>query len=134
MINISSDDDEGSSWSVSGIGKRGRPRRESTEGSEPPQLVKAFSIPDEYHSKLLVIVLASDGFTPLSLDNPIKMATLINKEFGDVSRTKKLRSRDLFIECKSVAQWETVMNASYFGGVRVMCRVPRYLRESRGVI
>ena len=96
MINISSDDDEGSSWSVSGIGKRGRPRRESTEGSEPPQLVKAFSIPDEYHSKLLVIVLASDGFTPFSLDNPIKMATLINKEFRDVSRTKKAQIRRPF--------------------------------------
>ena len=62
------------------------------------------------------------------------MATLIKKEFGDGSNAKKLRSGDLFIECKSVAQWEMLMIASYFGGVQVSCQILQYLRESRGVI
>ena len=77
MINVSGEDDESSSWSLNRNRKKGRPRRESTKGSEPPKVVKAFSIPDEHHAKLLVIVSASDGSKPLSPDNPIKMATLI---------------------------------------------------------
>ena len=51
-----------------------------------------------------------------------------------MSSAKKLRSSDLFIECKSVTQWETVLRASYFGGVRVLCQIRKFLRESGGVI
>ena len=130
MINVSGDDEEDSSWSVNRTRKRGTPRQERIEESEPPKAVKATSIPDEHHSKLLVIVSAFDGFSPFSTNNPIKMATLINKEFVEVSSAKKLRSGDIFNECKSVTQREMVLTASYFGGVRVSCRIPRYLRES----
>ena len=90
MINVSGEDDEDSSWSVNRTRKRGRLRWESTDESEPPKLVKAFSIPDEHHAKLLVIFSASDGSIPFSPANPMKMAALIKKEFGDVSSAKKL--------------------------------------------
>ena len=46
------------------------------------------STPEEYNHKLIVLDLVFDGITPLSPDNPIKMAALINKEFSDVSRAK----------------------------------------------
>ena len=134
MINIASDDDEGSSWRVNRTRKRGRPRRESSEGSEPPKVVKGPATPEEYYHKLMAIVSGFDGVTLLSPDNPIKMAPLINKEFGDVISAKKFRSGDLFIKCKSVDQWEKVMKTQYFDGVRVLCRIPRSLRQSRGVI
>ena len=62
------------------------------------------------------------------------MATLIKNEFGDLSSAKKIRSGNLFIECKSITQWETVLRASYFGGVRVLCQIRKFLRESGGVI
>ena len=119
MINITGDDDEGSSWSVHRTRKRGRPWRESTDGSEPPKVVKGPSTPEEHDHKLMVIVLVFDGITPLSPDNPMKMATLLNKEFGDVSSAKKLRSGDLFMKRKSVDQRKKVMNAPYFGGVQI---------------
>ena len=100
MINITGDDDEGSSWRVNRTTKRGRPRRKSPEGSDIPKVVKGPSTPEEYDHKLMVIVSIFDGVTPLSPDNPIRMATLNNKEFGDVCSAKKLRSGDLFIKCE----------------------------------
>ena len=54
----------------------------------------------------------------------------VNKEFGDVSSAKNLRSEDLFIKCKSVDQWEKVMKAQYIDRVRVLCHIPWSLRES----
>ena len=42
--------------------------------SDLSKAVKALSIPEEHHAKLLVIVSASDGSKPLSPDNSIKMA------------------------------------------------------------
>ena len=38
------------------------------------------------------------------------------------------------MKCKSVEQWEKVLKAQHFGRLRVLCRIPRNLRESRGVI
>ena len=38
------------------------------------------------------------------------------------------------MKCKSVEHWEKVLKAQHFGGLRVLCRIPRNLRESRGVI
>ena len=80
---MSGEDDEVSSWLDNQTRQRGRPRRESSDESEPAKAVKATSIPDEHHAKLLVIVSASDGSKPLSPANPIKMATLIKKRIQE---------------------------------------------------
>ena len=57
------------------------------KGRNPPKAVKGPSTPEEYFHKLMVIVSVFDGVTPLK-----KMATLIHKEFRDVSNDRKLRS------------------------------------------
>ena len=74
MVNLSGEDDNGLSPIAIQARKRGRHRRESTDESDPHKVVKALSIPEEHHTKLFVIVLASDGSKHLSPDNPIKMA------------------------------------------------------------
>ena len=99
-----------------------------------PQSGQGPSTPEENNHKVIVIVLVFDGITPLNPNNPIKMAPLMNKKFGDVSRTRNLRSGDLFMKCKSVDQWDKVMKIQYFDGVRVLWHIPRSLRKSRGVI
>ena len=58
-------------------------------GRNLPKAVKGPSTPAEHYHKLMAIVSVFDGVTPFSPDNPIKMATLINKEIGDVSGAKK---------------------------------------------
>ena len=61
MDNLSGEDDEGSSLIVNRAWKQSRPRQDSSNESDSPNVVKALTIPKEYHAKLLVIVLASDG-------------------------------------------------------------------------
>ena len=69
---VSGEDDEVSSWLDNQTRKRVRPRRESSDESEPAKAVKATSIPDEHHAKLLVIVSVSYGSSSFSPDNQLK--------------------------------------------------------------
>ena len=71
----------------------------------------------EPDGKFPIIISTLEGSKPLIFGNPIKMATLIGKEFGDVHCAKKLRSGDLLIQCKSVVQREKILRVSLFGGI-----------------
>ena len=83
--------------------KRVEPVEGSSDESEGCKGVKAQEEPDD---KFQIIISSLKGPKPSIFGNPLKLATLIWKEFGDVHSAKKLRSGDLLIQCKSVAQRE----------------------------
>ena len=69
--------------------KRVRSRQESSEEYDFPKAGKASVNENGQNGKFPIIILAREGSKPICSENPIKMATLIKKVFGDVSRVKK---------------------------------------------
>ena len=68
--------------------KRVKPVEESSDESEQCKGIKAQEEPDD---KFPIIISTLEGSKPLIFGNPIKLATLIWKEFGDVRGANQLR-------------------------------------------
>ena len=107
---------------LKGRARRGLSLLKEAVESEGWKGVKAQEEPDD---KFQIIISSLEGPKPSIFGNPLKLATLIGKEFGDVHSAKKFRSGDLLIQCKSVAQrekfWEYVSSV-----------VSEFLRSSPG--